>query len=1134
VRSAICGICSLFVFSLFGCSTPASVGGSGRVLGGNNPVANATVQLYEVGTTGDGAAATALLTQAVTTDADGNFSLQGLYKCPSPTTEVYVTATGGSPSAGTTNPNLAMMTALGTCSSLSSSKPIVVNELTTVAAVNALTPYVTSYTAVGSSTADAAAMDSGFTLASELVDPTTGLAPGANVPSGYTVPVDEINELGDVATACVDSGGGVAGDGSACGSLFSLTTLPGAVPPTNTVGALLNLAKDPELNTGELYELVSTAAPYQPVVPGSPLSFAIGLGTASVSGGLELGPETVSFPTLPLGSTSGAQDLTLMNTSNGLAAVTNIAVAGTDASAFTETNNCPASLKVGAFCTILVTFSPVDTRTKSAMLQVNGGAPGVALSGAGGDTPTWPATLLAANPSVYLNFNDTTANFSEEISGLMFSPGGGEVTAQQPGFDSTTPNNTSAAFAWNAWNAAPNNDLGAIEWDVPWTMLVHIDRLNWNRTGTLTLASKGDTSSIKNNWWTLTLGMAGASSQLCFTRNGAGVAGNAQGGVCTGYIDAMPNGFNYDIVVEDNGTGEVGAGTNSPSALSLTINGVGVPTIPAIPFTNTYSRGFGYVSVAVSGGSGYANTTAFTASGGGPNCHLTGIMTAVGGVPKSINSPEGYLNYGCTSVPTIALTTPTGTGAVITATLGGASMNSSTAPLVVPGYLSAGTYYGVAGTTSTQTPTNVDEFAIFPSTLNTSTIETLYSETKFYQGLVKTKPNVPAQLVFDDDGCSDADNIYALSMAIAADKLGYVNLVGVVDTVGDGVSEAMYRQMLNQAGLSQVPVSVPSSFTLGGGLCNAADINTYDAETNAVTPQTTGAYTQAAGMYRTILAANPTTPVYIVLGGSFRGVSDLMQSSADAISSLTGAQLVAQNAANGGAILAQGLGANIAFTGDNTLEDWKAGQYVVTHNGSLPIYWYGGTPQSSGPSVLWTRTKEDPAFLLATRLGTDARSAWDSMPTSALFSSMFAGGVTIAISGKGAGYADTTAFTSTGGGPNCSVTGVMDSVNGVPSTIVLEGLSSLSLTATGVGSGCTSAPTIVLTQPTGKGAVLTATPTMTCGTVTINSAYSGSTSTAQCSNHYFVPLSLFAQPSTAPIFQWFVNSLIDPPPGSTP
>jgi hypothetical protein len=1143
VRSFTCVVCSIFLFSLFGCYQSTAVVGSGSVLGGGQPVANATIQLYSVGTADDGAAATPLLTKTIRTDAKGNFSIAGGYSCTA-ASEVYVTATGGSPGAGLTNANLAMMTALGPCSSVSSMKSIVVNELTTVAAANALAAYMTSYTAVGSGASDVGELNAAFTLASELVDPATGTSPGLEVPSGYTVPVEEIDTLGDVMTTCVNSGGGTAGDGSACGNFFSLTTPPGTPAPTNTIAALLDLAKNPALNTEELYQLTSQAPPYLPVMSGLPVDFAIGLTPATTAGSLELGPTSISFPATPTGSTSGAQDATLMNAGTTAVAVSNVVITGTNSSVFAETNNCPASLAAGASCTIQATFSPVDTSAHSATLQVNGGVLGVALYGGG--APAWPATLLAANPSVYLNFNDQTTSFLDQVSGLAFSSGGGTVMPSQPGFDNTQPNNTSAGFAGNAYSEAPNNTLGAIEWDVPWTMLIHVDRLNWNRTGTLTLASKGDVSSNENSWWQLTLGMVGTSSQLCFTRNGVGgstaakgaASGPAQNGICTaGTIDAMPNGYNYDIVLTDSGTGASGSVTYNPgypSALTIYINGLDNFSIPEVAFSNSYGQGFGSVSLTVSGGTGYANSTAFTSTGGGPQCTVAGTMSAEGGIPSGFSSPVTSPNFGCTSAPTIVLTSPTGTGAVITATPNGELMNSTTEPLMVPGYVSAGNHYGVAGPASTQTSTYVDEFAIFPSAISMATIETMYWETKFYQGLMNQMPATPYNLVFDDDGCGDTDNIYALALAIAAEKIGYIHLAGVVDTNETGVGAAMYRQMLNQAGLEQVPVSVPSVFKVAGSFCTAADIETYDAETGTVTPQTTSAYEPAATMYRTIFAANPTAPVYIMLGGTFRGVSDLMQSPADGISSLTGAQLVARNAMNGGAIFAEGLGANLSVSTDNSNVDWQAGQYVVTHNGSLPIYWYGGTPQPSGPSVLWTRTAEDPVYLLATTMGTDSRNAWDSMPTAALLSSRFAQGVTIAIGGRGSGYANTTAFTSTGGGANCSVTGVMNSVQGVPSTITFNADSPTALSFSGIGWGCTSAPAIVLTEPTGTGAVLTATPTMTCGTVTVVSSSLVTTSTSTCSNHYFLPFSLQAQPNNTPVFQWFLNSLIDPTPNGTP
>jgi len=67
-------------------NTPAPAAVQGQVRGGLVPVTGATIQLYAVGTTGDGSASTPLLTSTVTADSSGNFTITGLYTCPTPTT----------------------------------------------------------------------------------------------------------------------------------------------------------------------------------------------------------------------------------------------------------------------------------------------------------------------------------------------------------------------------------------------------------------------------------------------------------------------------------------------------------------------------------------------------------------------------------------------------------------------------------------------------------------------------------------------------------------------------------------------------------------------------------------------------------------------------------------------------------------------------------------------------------------------------------------------------------------------------------------------------------------------------------------------------------------------------------------
>jgi hypothetical protein len=1096
-------------------------GNSGEVVGGQQPVTNASIQLYSVSTNGIGATSTPLLTKTVTSDADGNFNIVGLYSCTN-ATQVYLTATGGSPAPGVTNPNLALMTALGQCTSLNSVTPIVVNELTTIAAVNALAPYMSSYNAIGSSPGDSTSLNTAFTLADELVNPTTGLSPGSNVPNGYTVPTELIDTLGDIVVPCVNSAGGIAGDGSPCGNLFRLTTPQGAAAPTNTIAALLDLANNHGLNTNSLYALVPSAPPFQPSTAELPSNFSIGITPVAPPSPpitlLEFDPANISFPSTELGNTSPEQSITLTNSGATVASISGVVISGVNSSDFAETNTCPATLAVNASCTILTYFAPQVAGDFSATIQVNQGEASVVLSGsatadaASPSSPVWPTTLLAADPSLYLNYNDQTTNFLDQVSGQTFSTGGGTVMPRQPGFDNTAPNNTSAGFAWNAWNAAPSPTLADIEWDVPWTMLIQVDRLNWNRTGTLVLASKGDISSTGNNWWELTLGMSGGQSQLCFTRNGFGVGYHAQNGICTGYIDAMPNEFNYNIVIEDNGSG-------SGSALSMYINGLEVqaganPQIPGGSLSYSYADGFGYVNVSVTGGTGYTNSTPFTSTGGGTNCNVTGFMVASNGVPYNGNwTPTGSNNFGCTSAPTIVLTSPTGSGAQIASTLGGTSMNSTTYPLMVPGYVSGGTYYGVAGTTSTQNPTYIDEFALFPGNLNQTQLQTLFYQTKFYQGLVNTVTPKPVVIV-DDDTYDDMDNEFTLEMAIGLQKAGLITLAGaVVDSNAPG-SAAGWRQMLDYAGLQDVPVSIPPGYPLGDPPPTSI-LMAYDPST----PMTLAAYESSTTMYRTIFAEYPTTPIKVVLGASnWLGFAEFMQSSADDISPLTGLQLVAQNGANGGAAYGQGY-----------LWDTSAnGAYIVANNQTMPITWIGGTPMSAGPGVLSTRASNDPMYLFANYEGTDIRQCYDCLMIESAVSSLFDFGVQVTYSG-GTGYADSTPFTLSGGGPNCQGSGFMTASGGVPNGIEFSWGQSAVGAYSGVGSGCTSTPTVNLMGPTGTGVTLTATPSP-CGRMVVGSGADFTTTT--CANQYVTPGSFNTNqsPASGAVMTWFINSLVDPIP----
>jgi hypothetical protein len=134
---------------------------------------------------------------------------------------------------------------------------------------------MTSATNLGSGSGDAAPFASAFSLVNEYTNTTSGSAPGPTLPTGSYASSTEINTLGNVVASCINSPGGIAGDGSACGNLFTLATPSGGQAPTDTVGALLNILKNPTQNVAALFNLSGAAAPFQPSLSTAPPSWAL-------------------------------------------------------------------------------------------------------------------------------------------------------------------------------------------------------------------------------------------------------------------------------------------------------------------------------------------------------------------------------------------------------------------------------------------------------------------------------------------------------------------------------------------------------------------------------------------------------------------------------------------------------------------------------------------------------------------------------------------------------------------------------------------------------------------------------------------------------------------------------------------
>lgn len=250
---------------------------SGSVSSGEQPIIGASVQIYATGTAGDGSAATPLLGSPVKTDETGSFKSASLHSCPSPTSEVYLVSTGGSPAdLGVENPAATLMTMLGSCSSLARATSVRLNEVTTIASVYAMAPYMSGPGAIGSSTGDAQALVDAAKMASELANLETGGSPGS-VPAGEVAPTDKLNTLANLVNRCVDSTGGSAGDGSSCGNLFQDAGGKAASPARETMSAVLAIAKAPTVNVESLYQLAVDRGAFEPALNSAPADWRLQL-----------------------------------------------------------------------------------------------------------------------------------------------------------------------------------------------------------------------------------------------------------------------------------------------------------------------------------------------------------------------------------------------------------------------------------------------------------------------------------------------------------------------------------------------------------------------------------------------------------------------------------------------------------------------------------------------------------------------------------------------------------------------------------------------------------------------------------------------------------------------------------------
>jgi streptogramin lyase len=297
MAGSLCGCGAGFVGETKTASPPvasAVTGIHGSAFGGTQPIVGAAIQLYEANTaSGYGSGSKPLLPtiNPVTTDANGAFNITGTYTCDSGAL-VYITATGGNPGLSKSNTSIALMAALGPCSSVSTSAPVHINELTTVASVYALAQFMNPgsyvvatapYSNIGTSSTNIAGLTQAFADVNQLVNINTGTAPGPALPAGASFSVDRLNTLANVVAACVNSTGLAPGTPqggkTVCDALFNAATTAKAngIKPTDTLTAVYNIVLAPSTNVQALFNLVTGLNAFQPTLAAAPNDWTLAI-----------------------------------------------------------------------------------------------------------------------------------------------------------------------------------------------------------------------------------------------------------------------------------------------------------------------------------------------------------------------------------------------------------------------------------------------------------------------------------------------------------------------------------------------------------------------------------------------------------------------------------------------------------------------------------------------------------------------------------------------------------------------------------------------------------------------------------------------------------------------------------------
>jgi hypothetical protein len=271
-------------------------------------------------------------------------------------------------------------------------------------------------------------------------------------------------------------------------------------------------------------------------------------GTGVSGGFLEASQTHLTLSSTSVGSTSTSKVVTLTNTGNAMASVTNIGITGANSGDFSQTNTCAGTLTPENGCAVSVTFTPTAGGTRLAMLAVTGGVPG--------NSPVIILSGISENPQVSLS--PSALMFSAQVAGTTSTSQSVTLSNTGTAVLNITQISASGDFAETNTCGTSLAIAGNCQITVTFTPTV-----GGSRTGFLTIAD-GASGSPQS------LALTGTGQDFTVTPNGVATTTVATGQTATYALSLTPSGgFGGSVTLTCSGAPAMASCSVSPATVTL-------------------------------------------------------------------------------------------------------------------------------------------------------------------------------------------------------------------------------------------------------------------------------------------------------------------------------------------------------------------------------------------------------------------------------------------------------------------------------------------------------------------------------------------------------------------------------------